>query len=73
LAVIEGRAMNMDAQYAAQGEIRTTDIRVALYLLAPYYELVDVEASEEVCGLITVVFALPFHDSSTPDFRDGSR
>jgi len=53
--------MNMDAPCAQQGEIRTTDIRVALYLLAPYYEVVDVEAFEEVCGLITFVFALPFH------------
>lgn len=63
----------MDGQYARQGEIRTSDVRVAVYLLARNHELIDVEASEEVCGSIVFAFALPLHDRSAPDSQDANR
>lgn len=63
----------MDGQYARQGEIRTSDVRVAVYLLAPNHELIDVEASEEVCGPIILISTLPFHDRSVPDSHDANR
>lgn len=60
----------MGAQCAGRGEIRTGDVRVALYLLAPYYELIDVEGCEEIRGSIIFVFALPPCDRSVPDSHD---